>query len=149
SRIHEVHCHRRCPHCLGLVCHRCLLLLRIFDRLVPPRKHLLHPQPPKVGQNLCITLNGSLSKPVTTGSQIRVTATFWGINVYDQTADLCAGLVGGANPCPIATTTTTVTQCITVPSNVPAGVSLTLKAVATNADASRIFCINGPLTFSN
>ncbi|KAG0076898.1 hypothetical protein BGZ90_008027 [Linnemannia elongata] len=104
---------------------------------------------PKVGQNLCITLNGSLSKPVTTGSQIRVTATFWGINVYDQTADLCAGLVGGANPCPIATTTTTVTQCITVPSNVPAGVSLTLKAVATNADASRIFCINGPLTFSN
>ncbi|KAF9542207.1 Phosphatidylglycerol/phosphatidylinositol transfer protein [Mortierella hygrophila] len=107
------------------------------------------PNPPKVGQNLCITLNGSLSKPVTAGSTIRVTATFWGINVYDQTADLCTGLVGGANPCPIDTTTTTVTQCITVPSNVPAGVSLTLKAVATNADASRIFCINGPLTFSN
>ncbi|KAF8934897.1 Phosphatidylglycerol/phosphatidylinositol transfer protein [Haplosporangium gracile] len=107
------------------------------------------PNPPKVGQNLCITLNGSLAKPVTTGSTIRVTATFWGINVYDQTADLCAGLVGGANACPIATTATSVTQCITVPSNVPAGVSLTLKAVATNADASRIFCINGPLTFSN
>ena len=35
-----------------------------------------NPNPPKVGQNLCITLNGSLSKPVTTGSTIRVTATF-------------------------------------------------------------------------
>ncbi|KAF9932606.1 Phosphatidylglycerol/phosphatidylinositol transfer protein [Linnemannia zychae] len=107
------------------------------------------PNPPKVGQNVCITLNGSLSKAVTAGSSIRVTATFWGINVYDQTADLCAGLDGSANPCPIETTTTSVTQCIAVPSNVPAGVSLTLKATATNADSSRIFCISGPLTFSN
>ncbi|KAG0310394.1 hypothetical protein BGZ97_012591 [Linnemannia gamsii] len=107
------------------------------------------PNPPKVNQSLCITLKGTLKTPVTAGSTIRITATFWGINVYDQTADLCAGLVGGANPCPIPTTTTSVTQCITVPSNVPAGVSLNLQAVATNADSSRIFCIGGPLTFSN
>ncbi|KAF9909516.1 Phosphatidylglycerol/phosphatidylinositol transfer protein [Linnemannia zychae] len=107
------------------------------------------PNPPKVGQNVCITLNGSLSKEVSAGSTIRVTATFWGINVYDQTADLCAGLAGGANPCPISTAATTVTQCITVPSNVPAGVSLNLKATASNPDNSRIFCISGPLTFSN
>ncbi|KAG0375946.1 MAG: hypothetical protein J3R72DRAFT_441458 [Linnemannia gamsii] len=107
------------------------------------------PNPPKVGQSVCITLNGSLSKEVTAGATIRVTATFWGINVYDQTGDLCAGLAGGANPCPIATTATTVTQCITVPSNVPAGVSLNLKATASHADSSRIFCISGPLTFSN
>ncbi|KAF9094899.1 Phosphatidylglycerol/phosphatidylinositol transfer protein [Mortierella sp. GBA35] len=107
------------------------------------------PNPPKVGQNVCITLNGSLAKEVTAGSSIRVTATFWGMNVYDQTSDLCSGLVGGPNPCPVSTTVTSVTQCITVPSNVPAGVSLNLKAVATNADSSRIFCISGPLTFSN
>ncbi|KAG0288106.1 Phosphatidylglycerol/phosphatidylinositol transfer protein [Linnemannia gamsii] len=107
------------------------------------------PNPPKVGKDICITLNGSLKAPVSTGSSLHVTATFWGINVYDQTVDLCNGLVGGPNPCPIPVTTTSVTQCITVPSNVPAGVSLTLKAVATNADSSRIFCISGPLTFSN
>jgi hypothetical protein len=34
------------------------------------------PNPPKVGQNVCITLNGSLAKQVTSGATIRVTATF-------------------------------------------------------------------------
>ncbi|KAF9113416.1 Phosphatidylglycerol/phosphatidylinositol transfer protein [Mortierella sp. AM989] len=106
------------------------------------------PNPPKVGQDVCITLSGSLSTAITQGATLKVTATFWGINVYDQTTDLCAGLVGSATPCPIATTVTSVTQCITVPSNVPAGVSLNLKAIALNAGGARIFCIGGPLTFS-
>ncbi|KAK3826022.1 MAG: hypothetical protein J3Q66DRAFT_113253 [Benniella sp.] len=107
------------------------------------------PNPPKVGQSVCITLKGTLSKQVTQGASIRTTATFWGINVYDQTTDLCAALSNSTNPCPIATTVNTVTHCVDVPSNVPAGVSLTLKAVATNNGGSRLFCISGPLTFSN
>ncbi|KAF9186315.1 hypothetical protein BGZ51_002888 [Haplosporangium sp. Z 767] len=107
------------------------------------------PNPPKVNQDVCITLTGTLKNPVTAGATIRVSATFWGISVYDQTSDLCDALVGGANPCPIPTTTTSVTHCITVPSNVPAGVSLNLKAVVTNANGARVFCIGGPLTFSN
>ncbi|KAF9436957.1 hypothetical protein BGZ76_002460 [Entomortierella beljakovae] len=105
------------------------------------------PNPPKVGQDVCITLNGSLSAPVTDGAQLRVTGTFIGITVYDQTSDLCAGLAGSATPCPIATTVTTVNQCIQVPSSVPTGISINLKAVATQTSTSRIFCINGPLKF--
>ncbi|KAG0246001.1 hypothetical protein B0O80DRAFT_446558 [Mortierella sp. GBAus27b] len=107
------------------------------------------PNPPKVGQSVCITLNGSLNKAVTQGATIRTTATFWGITAYDQTSDLCAALVNGTNPCPISQDVKSVTQCISVPSNVPAGVQLQIKAVATNAGNTRIFCINGPLTFSN
>ncbi|KAG0351551.1 Phosphatidylglycerol/phosphatidylinositol transfer protein [Podila minutissima] len=107
------------------------------------------PNPPKVNQQLCITLKGTLKKEVTAGASLRVSATFWGMNVYDSTIDLCASLVGGANPCPIPTTTTEVTQCITVPSNVPAGVSLGIKAEAKRSTGERIFCISGPITFSN
>lgn len=33
------------------------------------------PNPPKVGQDICVTLTGSLSKPVT-GGQISISATF-------------------------------------------------------------------------
>ncbi|KAF9374710.1 hypothetical protein CPB97_011941 [Podila verticillata] len=107
------------------------------------------PNPPKVNQQLCITLTGTLSNQVTAGASLHLTATFWGINVYDSTIDLCSSLVGGANPCPIPTTTTQVTQCITVPSNVPAGVSLNIKAEAKRSTGERIFCISGPITFSN
>ncbi|KAG0254477.1 Phosphatidylglycerol/phosphatidylinositol transfer protein [Mortierella polycephala] len=107
------------------------------------------PNPPKVNQDVCITLTGSLKDDVTAGATIHVSATFWGISVYDQTSDLCDALVGGANPCPILASTTSVTHCITVPSNVPAGVSINLKAVVTNADGGRVFCIGGPMTFSN
>ncbi|KAF9414137.1 Phosphatidylglycerol/phosphatidylinositol transfer protein [Podila epigama] len=107
------------------------------------------PNPPKVKQNLCITLKGNLKNNVTDGSTLRLTATFWGINVYDTTTDLCTGLAGGANPCPIPTTTTSVTQCIDVPSEVPAGVSLNIKAEAKRSTGQRIFCISGPITFSN
>ncbi|KAF9896947.1 hypothetical protein BX616_006458 [Lobosporangium transversale] len=107
------------------------------------------PNPPKVNQNVCVTVNGSLSKPVIQGSSIRVTGHVWGLKVYDQTSDLCAALAGSATPCPIATTVTSVTHCITVPSEVPAGVSITLKATATNGSGERLFCISGPLTFTN
>ncbi|KAF8937887.1 putative phospholipid transfer protein [Dissophora ornata] len=107
------------------------------------------PNPPVVGQSVCITIQGTLSTPVTQGATIHVTATFWGINVYDQTSDLCAGLAGGATPCPIATTVGNVTDCITVPSNVPAGVQINLQATANNAGGERLFCIAGPLTFSS
>ncbi|KAG0046941.1 Phosphatidylglycerol/phosphatidylinositol transfer protein [Gryganskiella cystojenkinii] len=107
------------------------------------------PNPPKVGQNVCVTIKGTLSKPVTAGSIIKVDATIWGLNVYSNTGDLCNALAGGANPCPIPVTATQVTDCITVPSNVPSGISINLQASATNADKSRIFCISGPLTFSS
>ncbi|KAG0205674.1 hypothetical protein BGX28_002745 [Mortierella sp. GBA30] len=107
------------------------------------------PNPPKVNQNVCVTIKGTLSKPVTDGSKIRVSATFWGISVYDQTSDLCAALAGGPNPCPIPVTATSVTHCITVPSNVPTGVSINLQATATNAGGSRVFCVGGPLTFTS
>ncbi|KAF9939274.1 hypothetical protein BGZ65_011004 [Modicella reniformis] len=107
------------------------------------------PNPPKVGQNVCITLQGTLSNAVTQGATIRTTATYWGMNVYDQTTDLCTALAGSATPCPIATSVSAVTHCVDVPSNVPAGVALTLKAVATNVGNTRLFCISGPLTFTN
>ncbi|KAF9205321.1 Phosphatidylglycerol/phosphatidylinositol transfer protein [Haplosporangium sp. Z 27] len=107
------------------------------------------PNPPKAGQQVCIDLTGTLSAAVTQGATLTVTGTFWGIEVYNSKSDLCAGLAGSATPCPIATTVTSVTQCITVPSNVPTGVSVTIKAVATSASGSEIFCISGPLTFSS
>ncbi|KAF9942695.1 Phosphatidylglycerol/phosphatidylinositol transfer protein [Mortierella antarctica] len=107
------------------------------------------PNPPKVNQRVCVNIKGKLSKAVTNGAKIKVTATVWGINVYDQTSDLCAALVGSANPCPIPVTATEVTHCIDVPSNVPTGVAINLKATATNAGGSRLFCVGGPLTFSN
>ncbi|KAF9573432.1 Phosphatidylglycerol/phosphatidylinositol transfer protein [Mortierella alpina] len=107
------------------------------------------PNPPKVNQKVCVNVKGKLNKDVTAGAKIKVTATVWGISVYDQTSDLCEALVGGPNPCPISTNATEVTHCIDVPSSVPTGVTINLKAVATNAGGSRLFCVGGPLTFVN
>ncbi|KAG0006331.1 Phosphatidylglycerol/phosphatidylinositol transfer protein [Entomortierella chlamydospora] len=107
------------------------------------------PNPPKVGQDVCITLSGTLSAAVTDGAILAVTGTFLGIKVYSASGDLCEGLAGSSTPCPIAAGAQTVTQCVSVPSNVPAGISINLKAVATAASGSEIFCISGPLTFSS
>ncbi|KAF9172474.1 Phosphatidylglycerol/phosphatidylinositol transfer protein, partial [Mortierella sp. AD010] len=107
------------------------------------------PNPPKVGQDVCITLSGTLSAAVTQGATLAITGTFLGIKVYSASGDLCDGLAGSSTPCPIAAGAQTVTQCVSVPSNVPAGISITLKAVATAASGSEIFCISGPLTFSS
>ncbi|KAF9205320.1 hypothetical protein BGZ49_004181 [Haplosporangium sp. Z 27] len=107
------------------------------------------PDPPVVGQQVCITLNGALSAPVTQGATLKVSASLWGADVYDNSVDLCAGLANSTTPCPIATTVTSMTQCINVPSSVPAGISIDLQAVATSASGSEIFCISGPMTFSS
>ncbi|KAG0238342.1 Phosphatidylglycerol/phosphatidylinositol transfer protein [Actinomortierella wolfii] len=107
------------------------------------------PNPPKVGQDICVTLKGTLKKEVTQGASIRIVGTFWGINVYDQTLNLCDSLAGGPNPCPIPTTTTEVTQCFAIPSNVPTGISINLSVTATNNGGSKLFCIKGPISFTN
>ncbi|KAF9979363.1 hypothetical protein BGZ73_000057 [Actinomortierella ambigua] len=106
------------------------------------------PNPPKVGKDICVTLKGTLKTDVTAGAMIRVVGTFWGMTVYDQTANLCDGLTGGPNPCPIPSTTTQVTQCFAIPSNVPTGIQINLKVTATNNGGNRLFCIQGPITFS-
>ncbi|KAG0268339.1 Phosphatidylglycerol/phosphatidylinositol transfer protein [Actinomortierella ambigua] len=105
------------------------------------------PNPPRVGQNICVTLKGTLKKEVTQGAMIRVEGKFWGMPVYDQTANLCDSLAGGANPCPIPTTTTELTQCFPIPANVPANMEINLKVTSTNNGGSALFCIQGPITF--
>ncbi|KAG0006333.1 Phosphatidylglycerol/phosphatidylinositol transfer protein [Entomortierella chlamydospora] len=107
------------------------------------------PNPPKVGQQVCITLNGTLSAPVTQGSNLTVTATYMGFNVYSGTSDLCADLANSTTPCPIGTNVTSVTECVNVPSVIPTNATFNLQANATSASGAQIFCISGNLTFSS
>ncbi|KAG0017334.1 hypothetical protein BGZ80_008392 [Entomortierella chlamydospora] len=88
------------------------------------------PNPPKVGQQVCIKLSGTLSTPVTQGATLTVTGTFWGIEVYSASTDLCAGLAGSSTPCPIAAGAQTVTQCVSVPSGLSQLPPLDLRSSA-------------------
>ncbi|KAF9172473.1 Phosphatidylglycerol/phosphatidylinositol transfer protein [Mortierella sp. AD011] len=107
------------------------------------------PNPPKVGQQLCITVNGTLSEPVTQGANLTVIATYDGFPVYSNTTDLCAVLANSTTPCPIDTNVTSVTECVNVPSEIPTNTTFNLQANATSASGAQIFCVGGPLTFSS
>ncbi|KAI8604887.1 hypothetical protein EDD21DRAFT_440773 [Dissophora ornata] len=101
--------------------------------------------PPAPGQDMCVTIVGRLSKPITAGATLHVTASFLGFKVYDAMLDLCDALAGGPTSCPIPTTATIMTQCLKVPSGVPQGVWINLRAVARSKDGNEYFCFQGPL----
>ncbi|KAJ3301015.1 Phosphatidylglycerol/phosphatidylinositol transfer protein [Blyttiomyces sp. JEL0837] len=96
------------------------------------------PNPIVAGQNLNITITGVLSKDVTNGTNIKVTATYLGfIKVLDTTIDLCSQ--NGVS-CPIAAGNEALTFGIMIPSSAPA-VTVDVVAKAYLPDGTELTCV--------
>ncbi|KAF9157820.1 hypothetical protein BGX20_003717, partial [Mortierella sp. AD010] len=76
----------------------------------------LDPYPMCVGQDVCATLTGTLSAPVTAPSTLTIIGTYFGVTVYSQSLDVCS-----LTSCPISQSTTSITVCLPVLSTAPAG----------------------------
>ncbi|KAJ3407903.1 Phosphatidylglycerol/phosphatidylinositol transfer protein [Chytridiales sp. JEL 0842] len=93
------------------------------------------PKPPVAGQDLSVTITGDLKKVVEAGTTIRVVGKVLFITAIDTTIDLCAqnGVV-----CPLNEGQQSLTFSIGIPSVAPKGVTVNLKATATDAQGGEL-----------
>jgi len=91
------------------------------------------PDPPVPGQTLSITITGTLTNAITSGSAV-VTATYLGIQVIDQTLDICKLISGG---CPTTAGPFTATYSTPLTSAAPAG-AYDVKLTASTNTASAL-----------
>ncbi|KAI7825244.1 ML domain-containing protein [Gamsiella multidivaricata] len=110
------------------------------------------PDPLIPGQEACMTIEGNLTQPINNGSTVVITASIFGITLYNTTTDLCNSLQSISNSttqCPIQPTNGTIKECVKVPSGIPSGISVDIRAEAKDAQGNELFCLVGPLTFGS
>ncbi|KAK3844093.1 MAG: hypothetical protein J3R72DRAFT_473367 [Linnemannia gamsii] len=109
------------------------------------------PYPLCINQNVCATVAGTLSTPITAGAKLAITGRYLGRLVYTDNQDLCTVLGGspGGVTCPVPITTTTVTACVLVKPNAPPNVGVALTILATNGDGGLLFCQTATVTAIN
>jgi len=110
----------------------------------------ISPDPPIVGQDITITINGRLSRDILPKTIVKLTAYVGIFKVKDTTFDLCTQM---GIQCPFKATPgkdQTIVAKMPVDSSIPAGVTITAKLLATNPDDnSPAFCMQGDLEFEN
>ncbi|KAF9991939.1 hypothetical protein BGZ80_008306 [Entomortierella chlamydospora] len=104
----------------------------------------LSPYPLCIGENVCATITGTLSAPVTSPATLTIIGTYFGTTVYTQSVDLCTVV-----SCPVAQSTTTLEVCVPVLSNAPAGIPVVLTISATNGNGDTLLCQTGTVTAAN
>ncbi|GJJ78027.1 hypothetical protein EMPS_10386 [Entomortierella parvispora] len=109
----------------------------------------LNPYPLCAGQNVCATITGTLSNPVTSGGSLSVIGRYLNKIVYTDSFDLCTVLSDSGVPCPIATTVTSVTACILVKDTAPVGIPVVLNILANNGNGHVLFNQCATVTAAN
>ncbi|KAF9349811.1 hypothetical protein BGX26_011928 [Mortierella sp. AD094] len=71
------------------------------------------------------------------------------MTVYTDNQDLCTLLAAQGTPCPVASTATSLTACVTVKPNTPAGYLTANTISATNGNGHVLFCRTATLTSAN
>jgi hypothetical protein len=105
------------------------------------------PFPPKVGQPLAVTADGSSPVTVTQGAKVVVTASLGGNPVASQTIDMCAEGAKVGMPCPVTAGVHKFTNVMPLPDNVPPFVDIAVHAEAFNGDGSPLFCVDTTANF--
>lgn len=83
----------------------------------------LSPYPFCHNKQVCITLTGTLLRPIIQGAEYHVTGRYLGRLVYtDVNNDLCASLSAAGMSCPIAIGTSALNLCRTLRYNFPPNV---------------------------
>ncbi|KAF8944213.1 hypothetical protein BGZ47_004519 [Haplosporangium gracile] len=101
----------------------------------------ISPFPMCIGKQFCLTLTGTLSKPILQGAKYSIGGRLFGTPAYsDYGADLCSLLAANGTPCPVAAGPATLTVCRDIKSNLPANLRvLSWEYSAINPDGTRIF----------
>ncbi|KAF9914688.1 hypothetical protein BX616_007780 [Lobosporangium transversale] len=110
---------------------------------------VLNPYPLCVGKEVCATVTGSLSAPVTQGAKLNIVGKYLNRIVYTDAHDLCTVLAANGTPCPVATSVTSVKACILVKSTAPTGIPVVLQVSATNGNGHVLFCQQATVTAQN
>ncbi|KAI8604340.1 hypothetical protein EDD21DRAFT_441263 [Dissophora ornata] len=105
------------------------------------------PYPLCINQNVCITITGTLSEPITSGAALSMQGKYLSRVVYADRQDLCTVLAASGYSCPIPATTTSITFCLLVTSTIP-NVPVILKIQATNGNDYPLFCVSSTITAS-
>ncbi|KAF9344979.1 hypothetical protein BGX34_005163, partial [Mortierella sp. NVP85] len=87
----------------------------------------LSPYPLCIGQPVTASGTGVLSAPVTSGAKLSIIGRYLGRVVYTDNQDLCTLTATAGLPCPIATTTSSITVAVLVKSSAPADVPVALQ----------------------
>ncbi|KAF9152047.1 hypothetical protein BGX20_005245, partial [Mortierella sp. AD010] len=95
----------------------------------------IDPYPICAGKNLCLTIVGTLSAPITAPSDLTIVGTFFGTTIYSQYFDLCS-LVS----CPVAQDTTPLEFCYPVMPGVPGGIDFVITFSSNNGNGDNLFC---------
>ncbi|KAF9404009.1 hypothetical protein BGX21_003897 [Mortierella sp. AD011] len=101
------------------------------------------PYPLCVGKNVCATIVGTLSAPITAPSTLSIVGTYFGVTIYKQFVDLCA-LVS----CPVAQNTTTLEVCFPFLSTIPTGIPFVYTFSAANGNEDSLFCQTATVIFT-
>jgi len=104
------------------------------------------PDPPKIGADLVIDLAGNLAKVLEAGSNLNIRAYLGFIEVKNEDVDLCTTL--NLN-CPFASGQQAIHAKLTLPTSIPAGVTIKVELRGSNVDQSEIFCLSGDLNLAS
>ncbi|KAF9954596.1 hypothetical protein BGZ72_004461 [Mortierella alpina] len=107
------------------------------------------PYPLCISQNVCASVSGTLSAPITAPAKLAVTGRYLGRVVYTDNQDLCVVLAASGVPCPVPVTVTSVTACVLVKSTAPANIPVQLTILATNGNNHVLFCQAATVTAAN
>lgn len=102
----------------------------------------LNPNPPQAGNNLQVTIQGTLTEPMAAGSAGQVSVNYAGTPMYTGPFDPCQFLAGSSNQCPLAKgpQTLSITQQITPMA--PSGGPYQGTIVITDQNKNIVSCID-------
>ncbi|KAG0233201.1 hypothetical protein BGW41_001602 [Actinomortierella wolfii] len=103
------------------------------------------------GCQACIDIQGRLERPIEKGSQVRVKLSLFIFEAFDETYDLCellerneaASTEAKATRCTVEPNSDGFRACLSLPDDIVPDVEADLKVLATNADGSLLFCLQG------
>ncbi|KAI9371493.1 ML domain-containing protein [Aspergillus egyptiacus] len=101
----------------------------------------LSPNPPKPGQTLKITAEGTLSETIEKGAYVLLEVKYGLITLLRQQPDLCEQLVNVDLECPLEAGNMTLTKEVKLPAQIPPG-KYTVHADVLTKDDERITCLD-------
>ncbi|KAJ3268717.1 Phosphatidylglycerol/phosphatidylinositol transfer protein [Terramyces sp. JEL0728] len=106
----------------------------------------LTPYPIKIGQDVHVNANGTLSAPIQNGTTITFTVKALGIPFFSKTEDFCTQAKKANKTCPIPAGSQDVQASQEVSSLIPSG-TYNVEIKVNDANNTEIACMSGDLKF--
>lgn len=106
----------------------------------------LDPNPPRPGEKLTISANGTLSQQIEPGATVFLQVKYGLITLIKQEADLCDNLPKIDIECPLKKGPMTILKEVDIPKQVPPG-KYTVLADVNTVDKEKISCLESTVVF--